>query len=161
MDCDGFASGCCCLQVYSLQQDTFFALKDIYLYSGIVDTLRNKHFVPYSEVSLTQELQVRHGIVSYPDPPPKRKGGSGEYSTASHHWLAVVMDSAKSLEVACWASIGVMSKAKWFVVRKPSTGEIIATSANQIMLYYIPFPVGGLKWGGLGSRLGMVRLIEP
>ena len=40
-----------------------------------------------------------------------------------------------------------MSKAKWFVVRKPNTGEIIATSANQIvppkflgptkMLYYI------------------------
>ena len=40
-----------------------------------------------------------------------------------------------------------MSKAKWFTVRKPSTGGIIATSANQIvppkfrgptkMLYYI------------------------
>ena len=40
-----------------------------------------------------------------------------------------------------------MSEAKWFVVRKHSTGEIIATSANQIflpkfgrttkMLYYI------------------------
>ena len=40
-----------------------------------------------------------------------------------------------------------MSKAKWFAVKKPSTGEIIATSANQIvppkfrgpkkMLYYI------------------------
>ena len=32
-------------------------------------------------------------------------------------------------------SKGVMSKAKWFgfVVRKPSTGEIIATSANQIV----------------------------
>ena len=40
-----------------------------------------------------------------------------------------------------------MSKAKWFAVRKPSTGGIIATSANQIvppkfrgptkMLYYI------------------------
>ena len=40
-----------------------------------------------------------------------------------------------------------MTKAKWFVARKPSTGEIIATSANQIvppkfhgptkMLYYI------------------------
>ena len=28
-------------------------------------------------------------IVSYPDLPPKRKGGSGEYSTASHHGLAV------------------------------------------------------------------------
>ena len=27
----------------------------------------------------------------------------------------------------------MMSKAKWFVVRKPSTGEIIATSANQIV----------------------------
>ena len=41
----------------------------------------------------------------------------------------------------------MMSRAKWFVVRKPNTGEIIATSANQIvppkflggtkMLYYI------------------------
>ena len=41
----------------------------------------------------------------------------------------------------------MMSKAKWFAVRKPSTGEIIATSANQIVplkfhgptkiLYYI------------------------
>ena len=40
-----------------------------------------------------------------------------------------------------------MSKAKWFAVRKPSTGEIIAKSANQIVppkfrggtkiLYYI------------------------
>jgi len=27
----------------------------------------------------------------------------------------------------------VMSKAKWFAVRKPSTGEIIGTSANQIV----------------------------
>ena len=27
----------------------------------------------------------------------------------------------------------VMSKAKWFAVRKPSTGEVIATSANQIV----------------------------
>ena len=44
-------------------------------------------------------------------------------------------------------SKGVMSKAKWFAERKPSTGGIIATSANQIvppkfrgptkMLYYI------------------------
>ena len=28
----------------------------------------------------------------------------------------------------------MMSKAKWFVVRKPSMGEIIAISANQIVL---------------------------
>ena len=27
----------------------------------------------------------------------------------------------------------MMSKAKWFAIRKPSTGEIIATSANQIV----------------------------
>ena len=27
----------------------------------------------------------------------------------------------------------MMSKAKWFAVRKPCTGEIIATSANQIV----------------------------
>ena len=33
-------------------------------------------------------------VVLYPEPPPKRKGGSGEYSTASHHGLAVAMDSA-------------------------------------------------------------------
>ena len=35
-------------------------------------------------------------------------------------------------------SIGVPSKAKWFVVRKPSTGEIIAKSANQMVLPKIP-----------------------
>ena len=53
-----------------------------------------------------------------------------------------------------------MSKAKWFAVRRPSTSEIIATSANQIvppkfhgptkMLYYIPqtpFPLAGGSWG--------------
>ena len=28
----------------------------------------------------------------------------------------------------------LMSKAKWFAVRKPSTGEVIATSTNQIVL---------------------------
>ena len=42
-------------------------------------------------------------IVSFPDPPPKRKGGSGEYSTSSHYGLAVAMDSTKSqaFEVSC------------------------------------------------------------
>ena len=35
-------------------------------------------------------------IVTFRDPPPKRKGGSGEHSKASHHGLAVAMDSAKS-----------------------------------------------------------------
>ena len=42
----------------------------------------------------------------------------------------------------------MMSKAKWFAVRKPSTGEIIGTSANQIVLHYIhqtPFPLTVLK----------------
>ena len=46
---------------------------------------------------------------------------------------------------------------------KEGTGEIIATSANQIVLLKLqkcctiftrpPFPIGGLK-GGLGTRLG-------
>ena len=67
---------------------------------------------------------------------------------------------------------GMMSKAKWFVVRKPSTGEIIATSANQIvplkflgltkMLYYIhqtPFPLVVLK-GGLGMRLLVPMIVS-
>ena len=34
-------------------------------------------------------------ISLYPDPPPKRKGESGEYSTALHHGLAVAIDSVK------------------------------------------------------------------
>ena len=58
-----------------------------------------------------------------------------------------------------------MSKAKWFVVRKPSTGEIIATSANQICATEIPWryknvvlysPDPFSSWnvdGGLGTRL--------
>ena len=32
-------------------------------------------------------------LVSFPDPPPNRKGGSG---TSSHYGLAVAIDSAKS-----------------------------------------------------------------
>ena len=45
-------------------------------------------------------------LVLFPDPPPKRKRGSGEYSTASHHGLAIAMDYTKSeaSEVAYWAS---------------------------------------------------------
>ena len=31
---------------------------------------------------------VEQAVVSFPDP-PKRKGGSGEYSTTSHYGLAV------------------------------------------------------------------------
>ena len=59
----------------------------------------------------------------------------------------------------------MISKAKWFAVRKPNIGEIIAISANQFvpskfrgptkMLYYIhqtPFPLAVLK-GDLGTRL--------
>ena len=57
----------------------------------------------------------------------------------------------------------MMSKAKWFAVRKPSTGEIIATSANQIVppkfrrtyknvVTRPPFPLAVLK-RGLGTRL--------
>ena len=46
-------------------------------------------------------------LVLFPDPPPKRKGGSGEYSTSSHYGLVVAMDSAKSeaFEVSCWDSV--------------------------------------------------------
>ena len=34
-------------------------------------------------------------LVSFPDPPPKWKGESGEYSTSSHYGLAVAMDSVE------------------------------------------------------------------
>ena len=58
-----------------------------------------------------------------------------------------------------------MSKAKWFAVRKPSTGGITATSANQIvppkfrgptkMLYYIhqtPLSFCSVEGGGSGDE---------
>jgi len=49
-----------------------------------------------------------------------------------------------------------MNKAKWFVVRKPSTCEIVAKSTNQIVQKYFiftgsPLPLGELK-GSLGMR---------
>ena len=53
-------------------------------------------------------MLVTYHLVLFPDPPPKRKRGFGEYSTSSHYGLAVAMDSAKSqqaLEVSCWASV--------------------------------------------------------
>ena len=64
-----------------------------------------KRSVVASYIVTTQATEV--AIVSFPDPPPKRKGGSGEYSTSSHYGLAVAMDSPKSqaFEVSCWASV--------------------------------------------------------
>ena len=57
-----------------------------------------------------------------------------------------------------------MSKAKWFAVSKPSTGEMNATSANQIVLpkfcrptkmlyYYAPDPLSSCSVeGGSGDE---------
>ena len=66
-----------------------------------------------------------------------------------------------------------MSKAKWFAVRKPCTGEIIATSANQIVppkfrgptkiLYYIhqtPLSSCSVE-GGSGAETIPVLLPAP
>ena len=51
----------------------------------------------------------------------------------------------------------MMSKAKWFVVRKPSKDEIIATSANQIVplkfhgptkfCHQTPLSSSSVEWG--------------
>ena len=66
-----------------------------------------------------------------------------------------------------------MSKAKWFAVRKPSTGEIIAISANQICATEIPWryknvvlysPDPFSSWnvdGGLGTRLSSTGMLAP
>ena len=43
-----------------------------------------------------QNVSTGAVVCLYPDPPPKRKGGSGEYSTAPHQGLAIAVDSAKS-----------------------------------------------------------------
>ena len=59
-------------------------------------------------------------------------------------------------------SKGVMSKAKWFAVcgKKPSKGEIIATSANQIVPKFPDLSsYRTMLKGGLGTRLGTSLLI--
>ena len=57
-------------------------------------------------------------------------------------------------------SVMCMCIVMWFVVRKPTTGEIIAISTDQIVLpgtkmctTFTSFPFGGLK-GDLSMRLG-------
>ena len=70
----------------------------------------------------TAKLAVA-GLVPKPDHPQRGKGGWG-------NGTSIAMDSAlykKTFEVACGASV------KRFVMRKPSTSEIIATPANQIV----------------------------
>ena len=47
-------------------------------------------------------------IVSYPDPPPKRKEGSGEYSTSPHHGLAVCYGFC--LLLSLWSCLPGFSK---------------------------------------------------
>ena len=42
-------------------------------------------------VVLTKQIKA-----AFPDPPPKRKGETGENSTSSHYGLAVAMNSVKS-----------------------------------------------------------------
>ena len=56
----------------------------------------NTAFVIYIHLENDYLEESNCSIVLFPDPPPKRKGGTGEYSTASDYWLAVAMDSAKS-----------------------------------------------------------------
>ena len=54
-------------------------------------------------------------VVLSPDPPPKRKGGSGEYSTLSHHGLAVAMNLLKAKHLKLLAGLqqigGVISRS--------------------------------------------------
>ena len=91
--------------------------------------------IPFFRSSVLPHFPVSpsDSLVLFPDPPPTRKGESGEYSTSSNYGLAVAMNSAKSQASVNWRCAkevckGVMSKAKWFAVRKP------ATSANQTVL---------------------------
>ena len=65
-----------------------------------------------------------------------------------------------------------MSKGKWFVVRKPGTGEIIATSANHIVLrkfqrtnknvvLYSPDSVEGWSGDETKSKFAIHRVTCP
>ena len=58
------------------------------LYSShFTDLLKRKVDV---HICMLHEHSMKH-IVSFPDPPPKRKGGSYKYNTWSHYGLAVAM----------------------------------------------------------------------
>ena len=50
------------------------------------------HHLRYRPCNITTLSLIQ--LVSNPDPPPMRKGGSGEYSTSLHYGVAVAMDSA-------------------------------------------------------------------
>ena len=52
--------------------------------------------------------------------------------------VAMKVKTSKSLLALSKGVLSVVSKDKWFVVRKPSTSEIIAKSANQIMSPEMP-----------------------
>ena len=52
--------------------------------------------------------------------------------------VAMKVKPSKSLLALSKSMLSVVSKDKWFVGRKPSTSEIIAKSANQIMSPKMP-----------------------
>ena len=54
---------------------------------------------------MTVKFRLSKWLVSFPDPPPRRKGGSGEYSIDSHHGLAVAMNFAKAKPLKLLAGV--------------------------------------------------------
>ena len=57
------------------------------------------YLFPIHDQSCVRSLHAQFAnqkLVSFPDPPLKRKGGSSEYSTSTHYGLALAMDTPKS-----------------------------------------------------------------
>lgn len=57
--------------------------------------------LPYHKQLTHEEIETLGHVLMFScslelRPLPKRKGGSDEYSTSSHYWLAVAMDSTKA-----------------------------------------------------------------
>ena len=67
---------------------------------------------------------------------PKRQGGLRILFILTA--VAMKVKPSKSLLALSKGVLSVVSKDKWFVGRKPSTSEIIAKSANQIMSSEMP-----------------------
>ena len=58
-----------------------------------------------------------------PDPPPIRKGGSGEYSTSSHHGLDVAMDSQEGKPLKSLAGVCTLEGVLCLALLPAAFGE--------------------------------------
>ena len=145
----------------------FHLMCHLFEYSRFEPT--NVSFLSSSQVNIQTRSTLASRLVSYPDPPPKRKGGSGEYSTALHHGLA--LPNAKLLKLLAglqqiggvlirsvkvwWIKLSVYGKEaqyRWDNCHISQSDCAAEIPRRYKMLYYIhQIPLSW--WSGLGTKL--------